>query len=481
MRLKVILPLLSQVLFIVGISILVPLSWSFYLRDGMWVYFVVTILVFLFSSVSLYYFFPLTNEPIKPVEGYLVVTLSWLAVVFFGSLPFLLSGAMNFTDAFFETMSGFTTTGASILTDIESVAPSILMWRSMTQWLGGMGIVILFIALMLRFGPGANRIFSAEAPGTVVEKLTPRLRDTARNLWKIYVFLTLLQILLLFVAGMTFFDSMAHTFTSIATGGFSTKNASIGHYIDNNMIQVIIICFMFFGGTNFSLFYYFARKRDIRIFWQNEEFRLYVTVTVVAVLLVFFSLYFSGREIEGFLPLTALFQVVSIVTTTGYATVDFDQWPSMARNVMFILFFVGGSMGSTAGGIKILRILILLKATVAELFRFRHPNIVHGIKVNRVQVDDKLVINTFAFFFVYFLVVGLGTVVMSFMSLDFEGALSSVLACLGVIGPGFGVVGPVENYAGIPVFGKYFLSLLMLLGRLEIFTILVLFFYKPHS
>lgn len=238
---------------------------------------------------------------------------------------------------------------------------------------------------------------------------------------------------------------------------------------------------MFFGGTNFSLFYYSYRKRNLRVFWKSEEFKLYVSIIVLATLLVLFSLYLSDMEVQGFLPLTALFQVVSIITTTGYATVDFDIWPNMARNVMFILFFVGGSMGSTAGGIKMLRLLILLKATAAELFRFRHPSIVHGIKVNRVQIDDRLVINTFAFFFVYFLMVGLGTVVMSFMDLDFESSLSAVLACLGVIGPGFGMVGPVENYAEIPVFGKYFLSLFMLLGRLEIFTIMVLFFRKPHS
>ncbi len=481
MRLNIILPLLSQVLLIVGVSIFIPLSWSLYLNDGMWVYFVVTILIVLFCSAALYYYFPMKDDPIKPIEGYMIVTVSWLTVVLLGSTPFVLSGTMGFSDAFFETMSGFTTTGASILTDIESTPPSILMWRSLTQWLGGMGIVVLFIALMLRLGSGANRIFSAEAPGTVVEKLTPRLSNTAKNLWKIYLLFTAAQIILLFVAGMTFFDAMAHTFTSIATGGFSTKNNSIGFFIDNPTIQLIIIVFMFFGGTNFSLFYFTYRKRSLKVFWESEEFKLYVSITALATLLVLFSLLISGAEVQGILPLTALFQVVSIITTTGYATVDYDIWPNMARNVMFILFFIGGSMGSTAGGIKMLRILILLKATAAELFRFRHPSIVHGIKVNRVQIDDRLVINTFAFFFVYFLMVGIGTIVMSFMDLDFESALSAVLACLGVIGPGFGVVGPVENYADIPVFGKYFLSLFMLLGRLEIFTILVLFFRKPHS
>ncbi len=480
MRIGIVMYLLSKILLIVGSAIVVPLAWSVYLSDGMLLYFLLTISIFIGSSLVLLYFFPLKVESsIKPAEGYLIVTCSWLAVVLLGSLPFIFSGIMGFTDAFFETMSGFTTTGASILTDIESVPPSMLMWRSLTQWLGGMGIIILFIALMVRVGTGTNRIFSAEAPGTVVEKLTPRLSDTAKSLWQIYLFFTAAQIVLLTVAGMSFFDAMAHTFTTIATGGFSTKNASIGFFVDNPIIQLIIIVFMFFGGTNFALFYYFYKKRSLRVFWESEEFKLYLKVIVVATVLVFVSLYYSNMEHGGILPITALFQVVSIVTTTGFATVDYDLWPNLARNVMFILFFVGGSMGSTAGGIKMLRLLILFKAGMVEVFRFLHPSIVRGIKVSYERIDNRVVINTFAFFFIYILLVVFGTVIMSFMDLDFESALSAVLACIGVIGPGFAMVGPVQNYAEIPVFGKYFLSLFMLLGRLEIFTVLVLFYRKP--
>ena len=481
MRINIVMYLLSRVLLIVGAAIFIPLAWSVILRDGMWLYFLLTVLIFLISSFLILYFFPLKEiQSIKHAEGYIVVTISWITVVLLGSLPFIFSGIMGFTDAFFETMSGFTTTGASILTDIESTPPSMLMWRSLTQWLGGMGIIILFIALMVQFGSGANRIFSAEAPGTVVEKLTPRLTDTAKNLWKIYLVLTVMQIILLTIAGMSVYDAMAHTFTSIATGGFSTKNASIGFFIDNMAIQLIIIVFMFFGGTNFALFYYCYKKRSLKVFSESEEFKLYLKVIVVATVLVYVSLYYAaGTNQQGFLPITALFQVVSIVTTTGYATVDYDAWPNLARNVMFILFFIGGSMGSTAGGIKMLRLLILFKATMVEVFRFRHPSIVRGIKVSNERIDDRLVINTFTFFFVYLLFVGLGTIIMSYMDMDFESALSAVLACLGVIGPGFGVVGPIQNYAEIPVLGKYFLSLFMLLGRLEIFTVLVLFYRKP--
>lgn len=476
MRINVVLSFISRIILIVSITLLIPLLWSLYLNDGMWLVFVKTILVFVFCGLFLYYLFPLKMEKIKPVEGYLIVTCVWLVTVILGMFPFLFSGVMSFTDAFFETMSGFTTTGATILTDIEALPPSILMWRSLTQWLGGMGIIVLFVALILQFGSGAKKMFSAEAPGMVVEKLTPRLSDTAKSLWLIYLFFSLLALLFLYLAGMTFYDSMAHAFTSIATGGFSPKNDSIGYYMDNTAIQVVLILFMFLGGTNFALFYLFYKKKTWSVFWKSEEFRLYLKIFLAAALLVFISLYLSGIEDQGFLPVTALFQVVSILTTTGYVTVDFDAWPNLARNVMFILFFIGGSVGSTAGGMKLIRFVILFKAAKSELFRLRHPRMIRRVKVNRVNIDDNLVINTLVFFFLYFLLIGLGTVVMSSMDLDLESALSSVLASLGIIGPAFGVVGPAESYANIPVFGKYFLSGLMLLGRLEIFTILILFF-----
>ncbi len=481
MNLQMVLNPLARVLLIVGAALVVPLLWSLYLEDGMALIFLLTIAIFVATGLILLYFFPFRhqNQAIKPAEGYLIVTCSWIVVVLLGSLPFIFANVMDFGDAFFETMSGFTTTGASVLAEVEKLAPSLLIWRALTQWLGGMGIVVLFIALMVRFGSGLNRIFTAEAPGTTVEKLTPRLTDTAKSLWQIYLFFTLAQVLLLMVAGMTFFDALAHTFTSIATGGFSTKNAGIAFFADNLAVQLILILFMFFGGTNFALFYFYYKQKTLKVFWQSEEFKLYLKVIAIATLVVCAGLYFSGREVEGFLPVTALFQVVSVVTTTGYATVDYDLWPNLARNALFVLLFLGGSMGSTAGGIKMLRLLILLKVGLAEIFRFRHPTIVRTIKVNNERIDDRLVIHTFAFFFVYLLLVGLGTIVMSALGLDFESALSSVLACLGVIGPGFGTVGPAQNYAHLPLAGKYCLSLLMLLGRLEIFTILVLFYRKP--
>ena len=481
MRWKVVLASLSRLLIVVGLSMTIQLIWSIYFNDGAWMSIIYSMVITIGSGLIVYVLFPLEDIRLRYIEGYLIVTCGWLAVVLFGTLPYLLSGTMNFTNAIFETMSGFTTTGASILTDIESMPEGILMWRSLTQWLGGMGIIVLFVALVAHFGQGANKIFVAEAPGPVVEKLTPRISDTAKNLWKFYMIFTLIQIILLVLAGMTFFDSMAHTFTTIATGGFSTKNASIGFYLDNALIQLIITVFMFLGGANFALYYLVWKNKTLKIFVRNEEFRLYCKIVIIATLLVTISLYLARPGEHGILPITALFQVVSILTTTGFATVNYDTWPNFARNVMFILLFIGGSLGSTGGGIKIGRFLILIKYTISELVRSIHPRLVRSIKINGVSVDDKIVINTFIFFFVYLSIVGISTIIMSSFDLDIESASTSVLACIGVIGPGFGFVGPATNYAEIPILGKYFLTFLMLVGRLEIFTVLVLFYPRNWS
>jgi len=478
MRWKMVLASLSRLLIVVGLSMTIPLIWALYFNDGSWPAVVYSMVITIGSGIIIYILFPLENTHLRYIEGYLIVTCAWLAVVLFGTLPYLFSGTMNFTDALFETMSGFTTTGASILKDVEAMPEGILMWRSLTQWLGGMGIIVLFVALVARFGPGANRIFNAEAPGPVLEKLTPRISDTAKNLWKFYMIFTLMQIILLAIAGMTFYDAMSHTFTTIATGGFSTKNASIGFYLDNAFIQLIIILFMFLGGTNFALYYLVLKNKTLKVFLHNEEFMLYFKIVIIATVLVSISLYLNMPEGQGILPITALFQVVSILTTTGFATVDYNVWPNLARNVMFILLFIGGSLGSTAGGIKIGRFLILIKYTLSELVRSIHPRLVRSLKINNNSVDDKIVINTFIFFFAYISIVGISTIVMSSFGLDLESALTSVLACIGVIGPGLGIVGPAMNYADIPVMGKYFLVFLMLIGRLEIFTVFVLFYPK---
>ncbi|KJS23215.1 MAG: hypothetical protein VR72_02135 [Clostridiaceae bacterium BRH_c20a] len=479
MKYDLILASISRILIVVGISMIIPLLWSFFYGDGSAKAILYSIFTIIAVALSLFYFFPLKIRQITYIEGYLIVTISWLAISLFGTLPYLFSGVMNFTDAFFETVSGFTTTGASILSDIESLPKGILMWRALTQWLGGMGVIVLFVALVSQFGVGANKIFAAEAPGTVVEKVTPRISDTARSFWSIYMIFTVLQIISLYLAGMNFFDSMAHTFTTIATGGFSTKNTSIGYFMDNTAIQIVITLFMFLGGTNFALFYYLYKEKSFKVFWRNEEFKLYFKVVLVATSIILLSLYLGNPEKHGILPVTALFQVVSITTTTGFATVDYDAWPNLARNIMFLLLFVGGSLGSTAGGIKMARFLILLKATGAEIKRFLHPRLVTGIKINKIPITEKVISNTFVFFFVYLGIVSISTLILSFADYDLETSLTAVLACIGVIGPGLANVGPAANFSDFPIWSKYFLSLLMLIGRLEFFTILVLFYSTP--
>ena len=478
MRPRIILSALSYILIAVGLSMIIPLSWALYYGDGSWMVFIKSMSITMATGLLIYFIFPIQAERVKYIEGYLIVTLAWLSMVIFGTLPYLFSGTMTFTDAFFETMSGFTTTGATILIDIEALPEGILMWRSLTQWLGGMGIIVLFVALISQFGVGANKIFGAEAPGPVIEKLTPKISDTAKNLWKFYMLFTFAQIILLFIAGMTFYDSMAHTFSTIATGGFSTKNIGIGYYLDSQIIQLIITLFMFLGGTNFALYYLFWKNKSFKVFVKNEEFRLYFIIIALATILVAFSLYAANTVELEILPITALFQVVSILTTTGYATVDYDLWPSMARNVMFLLLFIGGSIGSTAGGLKIGRLLILFKITLEELTKFIHPRAILNLKINGKAVDNKIATNTLVFFFVYLTIVALGTLVMSSFNLDLQTSLTAVLASLGVIGPGLAGVGPAMNYSEIPETGKYFLSALMLLGRLELFTILLLFYPK---
>jgi len=480
MKYDLILASISRILIVVGIAMLIPLLWSFFYGDGAAEAILYSIFSIIAVGLSLFYLFPLKNRQITYIEGYLIVTISWLAISLFGTLPYLFSGVMNFTDAFFETVSGFTTTGASILNDIESLPEGILMWRSLTQWLGGMGVIVLFVALVSQFGVGANKIFVAEAPGTVVEKVTPRISDTAKIFWTIYLIFTVFQIICLYLAGMNFYDSMAHAFTTIATGGFSTKNTSIGYFMDNTAIQIIITFFMFIGGTNFALFYYLYKEKSFKVFRRNEEFRLYFKVVFFATSIVLLSLYLGNpSENHGILSVTALFQVVSITTTTGFATVDYDAWPNLARNIMFLLLFVGGSLGSTAGGIKMARFLILLKATRAEIKHFLHPRLVTSIKINNITTTEKVISNTFVFFFVYLGIVSISTLILSLANLDLETSLTAVLACIGVIGPGLANVGPTANFADFPIWSKYFLSLIMLVGRLEFFTILVLFYSNP--
>ena len=407
-------------------------------------------------------------------EGFIIVSLVWVVFSFFGALPFWISGSIpSFTDAFFETISGFTTTGASILTDIEAMPRALLLWRSMTQWMGGMGIIVLSLAILPILGVGGMQLFVAEVPGPTKEKLHPRVKQTAQRLWGIYVLFTVIQMVLLFLGGMSIFDSVCHSFTTMATGGYSTRQASIAHF-DSAYIHYVITFFMFIAGTSFILSYFAMRLRFDKIL-KNEEFRFYFGSVAILTLILAAGLYISeGGPAEGSFRLS-LFQVVSIITTTGFVTADYLQWAPMLSVLIFVMMFFGGSAGSTGGGVKIIRVLLIVKNSYLEIKRLIYPSAVLPVRLDNRPISQNIVGNVLAFVFIYVLLMVISVAVISAMGYDMDTSFGAAAATLGNIGPGFGMVGPADNYAHFPGFGKWFLSLLMLMGRLELFTVLVLF------
>lgn len=412
------------------------------------------------------------KKSISKRDGYLIVSLAWVVISLVGALPFYLSGVISsYTDAFFETISGFTTTGATILTDIEPVAKGLLFWRSMTHWIGGMGIIVLSLAILPFLGIGGMQLFIAEVPGPTPDKLHPRITQTAKRLWGIYVLLTIAETGFLMLGGMNLFEGLCHAFGTMATGGFSTRNASIAAF--SPYIQYVIAIFMILAGTNFTL-HYVALHGRIKDVWKNEEYRYFILTILIATLIIAVTLAITqhGGLEKSFRD--SLFTVVSIITTTGYVTADYLIWPGVLWFIIFMLMFVGGSAGSTGGGIKVVRQLLLFKNSVLELKRLMHPQAVIPVRMNGRPVSQDIIFNVLAFFLIYMLTFAMGTFVMAMLGLDFESAIGSTAATLGNIGPGIGMVGPVENYADIPMLGKWFLSFLMLLGRLELFTVLIL-------
>ena len=417
-----------------------------------------------------------TDKPnIKKREGYLIVTLGWIIMSLSGALPYIMSGTViNFTDAFFETLSGYTTTGASVINDLSLVPRDILLWRSLTQWIGGMGIIVLAVAILPVLGIGGMQLFTAEAPGIKTDKLRPRIADTAKRLWYIYVGLTFLEFIILKIAGMGWFDALNHALTTMATGGFSTHNESMAFYADRPIIQYIVIAFMFLAGTNFTVHYFGFIKNPLEPF-KNEEFRYYfgliLGVSIMATIVVA-SLTSIGLE-QSFRD--SIFQVVSIVTSTGFVSADYTSWTPFLTMVFFVLMFVGGSAGSTAGGIKVVRHIVLLKNSLLELKRQLHPSAMIPVRLNKRAIDPKITYNVVAFIMIYISIFALGSFVMAAIGVDFDTALGSVVTSLGNIGPGIGSVGPMDNFSHIPVTGKWFLAMMMLIGRLELFTVLIIF------
>jgi len=426
-------------------------------------------------------------------EGYIVVTFGWIAMTLSGTLPYMFTDAIpSFTNAFFETISGYTTTGSTILNNIESLPEGILFWRSLTHWIGGMGIIVLAVAILPLLGIGGMQLFAAEAPGPSADKLHPRIADTAKRLWLIYFGYTAAETILLNVAGMSFFDAINHSMATLSTGGFSTKNASIAYWNGKPIIQYIIMLFMFLAGTNFVLSY-FAFKGRVQKVIKDEEFKLYfqfiILFTIIASLIIYFKADVTMSSINH--PMVwgetesairhGLFQVLTIITTTGFVTADFTLWTPFLMVLFFGLMFLGGSAGSTAGGVKVARHLMMIKNGFLEFKRTLHPNAILPVRYNKKAVDGNIVFNILAFFILYMLSFIVGALIFSFLGLSFESSIGVAASSLGNVGPALGDFGPVNNFYDMPTIGKWWASFLMLIGRLELFTVLILltpFFWR---
>ncbi len=408
-------------------------------------------------------------------EGILIVVGGWVLASIFGALPYLLTGTfVNPVDALFESASGFTTTGASVMTDIESYGRGILFWRSFTQWLGGMGIIVLFVALLPELGPGARFLYKLEVPGPTAEALQPRIHTTAAILWKIYLLLTGAQAALLMLAGLDLYDALTHTFSTMSTGGFSPYNASVAAF-ESAWVDLIIIVFMILAGTNFSLFFGLRRRRGWNLL-RDPEFRLYLSILAGTTLVVTWDLVRSGTYTWSLgVPLAAAFQVVSITTTTGFATADFGGWPVFSRMLLVGLMFVGGCAGSTAGSMKVMRMVIGLRSAFREVRLIFSPNTVITIIVGGKRVPDSVIRSVAGFFILYLSIWGAGAVLLTLIGPDLVTAATASAATLGNIGPGLRAVGPTQNYAFFSAADKSLMVLLMWMGRLEIYSIAALF------
>jgi len=476
MHIKLIIKTIALLQIIIGLFHLVCGGVALYYgeMDALSGFLVSTTLLIGFGALFLVQYKDVKSDNLSSKDGFLLVGLSWLAASVGGALPFIISGAIpSFTDAFFETISGFSTTGASILTNIEALPKSILFWRSMTHWLGGMGIIVLAVAILPLLGIGGMQLIKAEAPGPTVDKITPRIAETAKYLWYIYVLFTVLETILLMFGGMDLYNALTHTFGTVATGGFSTKNSSVSHF-DSAYIDYVITIFMILAGVNFTLHFRLLTGRFSNVF-KDSELKAYLGIIVVATVVITLSLYGDVYETLADSFRFASFQVATFITTTGYATADYEQWSSLAQVTLFTLMFVGGCSGSTGGGIKLIRLVTMLKQGLNEMKYLVHPRGVFVIRISGQTVKKDIVYAISGFFFLYIFLLLVVTAVVATCGTDVLTAFTTALATVGNIGPGFGMVGPTENYAFYPAYVKWFLSIAMIIGRLEIYTILVLF------
>ena len=433
------------------------------------------------TGLLLWASFRVGKKEITTREGLIIVAGAWILACLFGALPYLFCGVFpRFTDCYFECTSGFTTTGATVLTKIEGLPRSLLFWRALTHWLGGMGIIVLSVAILPLIGVGGMSLFRAEVPGPVADKIKPRIAETARTLWIIYIILSLVEWILLMVGGMDLHEALCHTFATMATGGFSTRNLSIESF-HSPFLEWVITVFMFTAGVNFALHFAVLRS-GFKGYWRNTEFRVYLVVVLVSVLLATVVLRLEVYGTLGESVRYGAFQVNTILSTTGFTTADYEVWPSGLQMLLLILMFVGGCTGSTGGGIKVMRIWLMAKHAYNELYLLVHPRAVRPLTYGTSTVSPQVMRSIWSFFFIFMVVFFAGSLVLTLLELhpDYErmdplSAMSAVVACLGNVGPALGSVGPHDNYAHVPLLGKWVLILCMLLGRLEIYTIIILF------
>ncbi|PIE70410.1 MAG: potassium transporter [Deltaproteobacteria bacterium] len=474
MRWPYILKIIGVMVLTIGFLMLLPLLCSLWYQDASRVPIAVSMAITVAVGSLLYmcFSFPI-KEALTQREGMAIVALGWTTVGFFGALPFYLGGIFpGFTDAVFESVSGFTTTGSSVLTDIASLPKGLLFWRSQIQWLGGMGIIVMSVAVLPFLGVGGMQLYKAEVPSPVPDKLTPRISESAMILWRVYAGISVVEVIFLLFGGMSLYDAVCHTFTTMPTGGFSTKNLSVAGF-DSVYIDMVITIFMIIAGINFSLHFQLLRGRPLA-FWRDTECRFFLIVVGLLTVLVTLNLWGPVYDTAGAAFRYGFFQVVSIITTTGYATADYELWPAFSQVVIFFLMFMGASAGSTGGGMKCVRLLVAVKYCYRELFKLIHPHAVAQVKLGGVSVGDDVVRSIMGFLALYILLFMVGSLIMASLGVDILTAISSVASCIGNIGPGFGFVGPAENFSAIPALGKWVLVWCMLLGRLEIYTVIIL-------
>ena len=472
----------GKLLMIVAFSMVFPLmTAAFYRETCGWVFLLMLPVTMGLGWFLVQVFRPAQKEVHLQVrDGAAIVTYGWILAALLGMLPYLLAGTFdNAADAFFEAMSGFATVGASVLDDIEGAPRAILMWRSVTHWLGGMGIIVLFVALLANLGANAMQIFKAEAAGPVKDKLHPKIADSARSLWKLYIFNTMITFLLMLLCGMNVFDAVNHAFSIVATGGFSTRNLSIGSYGSPLLEWVIAFC-MYMAGVNYTLLYLTFRNRSLKFFWKSREFKVYTAVMLLAILLITVDI----LPQYGYDILTALrhsaFHVASVLTTTGFVCADYELWVPAAQILLVLLMFSGACAGSTTCGFKIDRHIILVQQARMEVQRFLHPRLVRTLKSSEKNLPEQTLHSVTTFFYLFMVIVLVSTLLLCCMGLDFISALTCALSCLGGVGPALGTLGPIESFSLAPTAAKWLCSALMLIGRLEIYTVLAVFWPAKH-